>query len=85
MIGHLKNISMITTKRRKAVRLTDEQKELVRRYLFGPFKKEWYDEDGVLDNSDRRIAEDLGVPLRCISPLTSKLTEKHFKENVNNK
>jgi len=71
--------------RKKSVKLTDEQRELVRRCLFGPFKKEWYGEDGFLDNSDRRIAEYLGVPVICISPITSRLVAKHFKESFNNK
>ena len=63
--------------------LTNEQKEMIRRYLFGPFKREWYDKKGILDNRDTTIAEDLNLSLYSVRAYTSKITNKHFN-NIGN-
>ena len=56
--------------------LSDKAKELIHRMLFGEYEPEWFNSDGVVENSDRAIAERLGVPTRVVRNFTTRLSNE---------
>ena len=60
--------------------LTYEDKEIIRTMFWGPYKEEWKDKEGVVDNSDRAIANRLGMDFRVVGAFTARDTIKHFKQ-----
>jgi hypothetical protein len=65
--------------RPKTLNLTDEQKELVYQMFFGPYREEWK-ENGIVENSEKVIAERLGVPFKAVYNEIEKLVNAHFKK-----
>lgn len=60
-------------KRTNNEQLTEEQKEMVIRHFKGPFKPEWFDKDGILDNRDKVIAKRLGVGYAQVEKITREI------------
>lgn len=66
--------------------LSKEEKEKVLVMLFGPYKKEWYNKKGVVENSDRIIAKRLGLNRHAVQDFTTDYTKrraKYFNELIN--
>jgi len=64
-------------------RIREEEIQMIKRYLLGPFEPEWYDDEGVLNNSIERIAEDLGITEAMVGKYSTEILNKHFK-NIGN-
>ena len=59
--------------------LTNEEKELIYRMVFGKYEKEWF-VDGVVDNRDSTIARRLNKPLTCVSRHIGVIVRNHFRK-----
>lgn len=59
--------------------LSKEEKKKVLRMLFGPYKKEWYNKKGVVENSDRIIAKRLGLNRHAVSDFTTSYVNRRAK------
>lgn len=59
--------------RKEYERLTKKEIELIRRMLLGPFKKEWYNCEGLVVNTDRAISERMDLPFSLVSQCTQKI------------
>ena len=62
--------------------LTKEHKDLIHQMFFGPFKDEWRDEKGFVDNRDDVIAKRLGVSLKAVSHQIEFQLNSHFSKLV---
>jgi hypothetical protein len=62
--------------------LTDEDKKNIRRMFFGPYKKEWRDVTGQVDNRDDVIAKRLGLPYDNVKRYTIKIDKLHYQEII---
>lgn len=54
-------------------RLTIEEREMVRCMLLGPFKEEWFNSDGIVDNTDSTIAKRLDLPYSLVALHTCRI------------
>jgi hypothetical protein len=70
-------------KKHKNQRIREEEIAMIKRYLLGPFEPEWYDDEGVLDNSTPKIAEVLGITENMVDKYSSEILDKHFN-NIGN-
>lgn len=68
------------TDRNMQPRLSIEEVEMVRRMLLGPFKEEWYNFDGIVDNADSTISKRLDLPCSLVALCTNKILKD--KENA---
>lgn len=64
---------------RKVRKLTQEDKDKIYRMFFGPIKKEWRTETGIVDNSDETIAKRLNLATPNVSRYIAIIEEEHFK------
>lgn len=62
----------------KPKKLGPEEKEMIYQMFFGPFKDEWRDRGGLVDNSDIAIANRLNLSLQQVSGYIALILEKHF-------
>ena len=63
----------------KATELSQEDKETIRRFIFGPFLEEWRDPvTGQISNGDATIAERIGKSVAVVGAYTSAIVEEHF-------
>lgn len=62
--------------------LTDKEKEDIRGMFFGPYKKEWRDETGRVDNRDDVIAKRLGLPYDNVMRYIITLDKEHYQEII---
>lgn len=56
--------------------------------FFGPYRPEWYNQKGIVDNTDVVIAKRLGVDSGFVAFHTNKISEEHFRkviEEINKK
>lgn len=60
--------------------LTEEEKTQINTMFFGPYKKEWKDEYGIVNNSDEAIGERLNIPTRVVSRYIYEIVEKKFSK-----
>ena len=60
----------------------DEMKNICTQF-FGPYKNEWRDKNGIVDNSDTKIAKRLGLDTDRVSDYTSLILKNHIN-NLNN-
>ena len=58
--------------------LSDEEREVIWRMFFGPYKDEWKDGNGIVQNSDRDIAERLNIPITVVAQFIIARLDKHF-------
>lgn len=65
-------------KRKDAYFISDENKQLIKEMLFGPYRNEWRDSSGIVINDDITISERLGIPRKTIANFTSELDRIHF-------
>ena len=59
--------------------LTDDDKANITRMLLGPFNEDWYDFDGIVDNTDETISKRLNLSRPSVALFTTKLLKD--KEN----
>ena len=59
---------------------TEEQKELVWRMFFGPYKEEWRDANGIVDNKDTTIAERTGLSYKSVLNYIAMRLKDHMCE-----
>lgn len=48
--------------------------------FFGPYKDEWKNKNGIVDNSDTAIGKRLGFEAYLISSYTTKICKDHFEK-----
>ena len=60
--------------------LTEEQKAEIHTMFFGPYKPEWRDYDGIIDNRDETIAKRLGINVSLVSSYIARIELKHFRK-----
>ena len=60
--------------------LTREQEEDIYVMFFGPYKPEWKDKKGIVDNSDSAIAKRMKLPVHVVSNSISRICNDHFDE-----
>jgi hypothetical protein len=63
--------------------LNPEQKDIIKRMIFGPYEPEWKNSKGIIMNSDREIGVLLNIKTSTISGHTSHIVEKHFERVIN--
>ena len=73
------------SKKKPAERLSREQQNLAREMFFGPYKPEWRDSEGIVDNRDSTIAKRIGVETGAISAYTEKIATVHFTKVLKSK
>jgi hypothetical protein len=60
----------------------------IKRMFFGPYKPEWKDENGIVDNTDSTIAKRVNLSHGSVAFHTNKLSEEHynnFLKQINSK
>ena len=62
--------------------ITDEEKELIWIMFMGPYDDDWRDEKGVVDNTDRTIANRLNVNHHQTQNFISFKLDKHIKKTI---
>ncbi len=58
--------------------LTNEQKEQIEIMFFGPFKEEWKDDDGLVDNSVITIAKRVNGNQSRVNLYINKVANRKF-------
>lgn len=56
----------------------EETKRDILDMLFGPYKTEWRSSSGIINNSDKDIADRLGISLSTVSVYSNSASEKRF-------
>lgn len=64
---------------RTEVTLTPDQEDLIAEMFFGPYKKEWKNLNGIVDNRDSIIAERIGVSISLVCTYTDRISREHMK------
>lgn len=62
--------------------LTEEQKKLIKEMFFGPYKSEWKDKSGIVDNRDAVIAKRINVSKNMVCAYITEISMEHYKEVV---
>lgn len=71
--------SVVEKERKKPVpHLAKAERELVYEMFFGPYKPEWKNEKGIVDNRDCEIAKRMGIETGVVSAYTEKIASIHF-------
>lgn len=61
------------------IKLTKEQTDLIDEMFWGPYKPEWKDKKGRVENGDGIISRRLGVKECNVSTYTDKISQAHFR------
>ena len=62
--------------------LTPKQQKEAYFMFFGPYKQEWKDEKGFVDNTDATIARRLKVSERVVCSFINKIVKEHFRQVI---
>lgn len=58
--------------------LTEKQEKEIYTMFFGPYKEEWKDKKGIVDNSDSAIAKRMKLSTFIVNYATAKICKEHF-------
>jgi hypothetical protein len=70
----------IRKKTKKQYILSSKEKKDIYTMLFGPYEDEWYDENGIVDNTDVTIARRLNISRVSVAAYTNRLCHMHFNK-----
>lgn len=65
--------------------LSEDDKYNILEMFWGPYKEEWKDNKGVVDNRDSTIAKRLGLPRNIVEAFISNNVKTHFEKATQNK
>lgn len=65
--------------------LTEKDKENIWQMFFGPYKEEWKDSKGIVDNHDITISKRLKMPKDTVCNYITERLNNHFKKFNNGK
>lgn len=60
--------------------LTDQQKNDIWQMFFGPYKDEWRDANGIVENADSDISKRLNIPKYAVIKYLILACNEYFKE-----
>lgn len=62
------------------LQVSKEKVEEIETMFFGPYKDEWRDFNGIVDNTDETIAMRVGLAVGTTSHVISRLCKKHWNK-----
>jgi len=65
--------------------LSEEQEKEIHTMFFGPYKKEWKDKKGIVDNTDSTIAKRMKLETSVVANVITRICKAHFKKVLKNK